>query len=286
MNRKFTFMSWKIKTMALVLLLIVGKLSIAQVCTNNKLSNNSEEVNMDNYIQLTVQGDETIRINLRAIADSTPIKIENGTETYDMISNADWSSSLEISTNTDTMTVYGNINGFNCYYNSNKITAIDAEHNNTLTHLDCGKNDLTYLNVANGHNANITFMGSDQNPNLMCVQHDADFDPNNHPYNPIDLSGWNKDQTAQWSTDCNAAGIKNEASYNDVTIYPNPLSDLVMIDNISDIHKIEVIDINGKTVKSFKAQKELNLSELNSGIYVVRLRYNDNSVKLFKLIKK
>ncbi len=249
-------------------------------------SGGNEEVNMDNYIQLTVQSNESIRLTLCAAADNTPIKIVSGTKVYDVILNADWTSNVEYLSGSDTMTIYGNLDKFNCYYNSNKITAIDAGHNNILTHLDCGKNDLTYLNVANGNNANITFMGADQNPNLMCIQHDADFNPNAHPYNPIDLSGWNKDQTAQWSTDCNAVGIENEALFNDVTIYPNPFSNLVMIDNILDIHKIEVIDINGKTVKSFKAQKELNLSELNSGIYVVRLRYNDNSVKLFKVIKK
>ncbi|TKS56471.1 S8 family serine peptidase [Mesohalobacter halotolerans] len=77
------------------------------------------------------------------------------------------------------------------------------------------------------------------------------------------------------------------------SIYPNPSSGRVVVNfnqNISDDVKIDIIDLNGRALRSFAHENSsnnfsFNLSDLSSGIYFVRIKsQNQSAVK--KLILK
>ncbi len=286
-------MSWSFKNMVLACLLVFSQLSFAQLYSTESLQRDYQsikaiDVNMERYIRLSVQDDEDIVLGFVGFEDSTDIKIESGTKVYNLTIDADWKSGVRCLSEGNTMTIYGNLTAFNCFYNGEHITGVDASHNDILSYLDCGRNNLSVLNVANGNNANMVFMGSDNNPLLACIQHDADFDPNS---NACDMSGdaitgWCKSSYSEWSIDCGYTWVDEVLPETTVSIYPNPFSSVVTLSDISGIERIEVLNADGRLLKSLSVQKEINLSDLDLGVYFIKLFYRTGLVKTLKAVRK
>lgn len=79
----------------------------------------------------------------------------------------------------------------------------------------------------------------------------------------------------------------SEVTKNEVMIYPNPFSNVLNISESKDIRTVTIMDIAGRTVKTIsKPNKELHLSELNSGMYIITLHYENGTIESFKAIKK
>lgn len=72
----------------------------------------------------------------------------------------------------------------------------------------------------------------------------------------------------------------------DISVYPNPFKDIVTISDIKGVKSITVSDVSGRQVKTLKPSTELNLSDLNSGLYLITLHMEDGSTKTVKAIKK
>ena len=67
-------------------------------------------------------------------------------------------------------------------------------------------------------------------------------------------------------------------------LYPNPFSHQLSIEALVDIHSIELISIEGK-INRFSRNKQLDVSLLHSGVYVVRIT-TQNQVYVKKMVKK
>ncbi len=70
-----------------------------------------------------------------------------------------------------------------------------------------------------------------------------------------------------------ALSVKNEFT-SIITIYPNPITDVLQIKTIKDIQieTIEIYDIKGKKVQAFnKNERMLNISEVHTGTYFLKL---------------
>ena len=70
-------------------------------------------------------------------------------------------------------------------------------------------------------------------------------------------------------------------------IFPNPTSNyfsLTYDKTQVNIKAIDLIDINGKIVKSFKSKNKLNVSEVSSGLYIFRFQLDDNTLYQKKVI--
>ena len=71
-----------------------------------------------------------------------------------------------------------------------------------------------------------------------------------------------------------------------VSFYPNPVGDCIYFKTKIDFNKIEIIDINGRVVKSFsKNEDKLDILELNKGLYFAKVYSNSNN-SFFKFIKE
>ena len=74
-------------------------------------------------------------------------------------------------------------------------------------------------------------------------------------------------------------------------IYPNPAIDYLYIKNMQNINQnfcIEVFSITGEKIISIQTrsnQTEIDITNLTSGIYFIRLRTNENNTRTFKFIK-
>ena len=75
---------------------------------------------------------------------------------------------------------------------------------------------------------------------------------------------------------------------NSLTAYPNPVVDKVNFNSESIIQKISIYDLSGKMISEMISNShkvEMNLSQLNPGIYIAKLQ-TPNGIQTIKLIKK
>lgn len=77
-----------------------------------------------------------------------------------------------------------------------------------------------------------------------------------------------------------------EITAENMLVYPNPTTGLVTIQN-SEGYNVQVIDINGRIIRSFTDVNESNLkidlTDQSNGVYIIRL-FNDAEVKTAKII--
>lgn len=67
--------------------------------------------------------------------------------------------------------------------------------------------------------------------------------------------------------------------------YPNPVKDVLNINTKEPLQKISVIDLLGRTVLTPNVSKEVNLSSLNKGVYILSLE-SANGISTKKIIKE
>ena len=114
------------KKVVLFFALIVGLLTSASTLQ-------AQTVNMSSYITLTVTDGAAIKLDFKAVADGTPIRIVSGSNTQDITVGTDWKGTASYTAGSTTMTVYGDITDFDCSENGVNRTALDPSHNTQLT---------------------------------------------------------------------------------------------------------------------------------------------------------
>ena len=68
-----------------------------------------------------------------------------------------------------------------------------------------------------------------------------------------------------------------------VSLYPNPVNNILNIDIVSEIQSVEIFTIQGQKVLSSK-QNQINVENLPSGIYTVKITDNNDKVAVKKII--
>lgn len=71
-----------------------------------------------------------------------------------------------------------------------------------------------------------------------------------------------------------------------ISVYPNPFTEVLKISDIEGVKSVSITDISGRQLKNLEANVELQLSDLTTGIYIVNLNMEDNTVHSIKVIKK
>ena len=71
-----------------------------------------------------------------------------------------------------------------------------------------------------------------------------------------------------------------------LALYPNPASNIVRIEGVDDemANEIVIYDLAGRVVKKYQYCNELNVNDLQNGIYLVRAVMNDGSFETSKLL--
>ena len=106
------------------------------------------QLNMSSYITLTVAKDSAIRLDFKAAAAGTPVRIVSGSNTQDIRVGTSWTGFANYTADGTTMTVYGDLKSFDCSKNGENLTALDASNNTQLMGLFCGNNNLSSLDVS------------------------------------------------------------------------------------------------------------------------------------------
>lgn len=72
---------------------------------------------------------------------------------------------------------------------------------------------------------------------------------------------------------------------NNISIYPNPTKDIVVVKSETPITKIELYDFSGKKIKE-SASKEMNIFSLERGNYLVKITDKEGNTQTKNLIKE
>jgi hypothetical protein len=162
---------------------------------------------------------------------------------------------------------------------NNLIEKADISNITSIIDFDISNNKLTYLNLNNESNSSLTTFSAIGNPNLSCIQVDdvAIATAN---------TNWQKDTTANYSTDCAAAALSTDSFLKEnIAIYPNPILSKIQISLSNSIllQSVEIYNLMGK--KMLLSKKELiNVEKFSTGVYFLKIS-TDKGVLIKKVIK-
>jgi len=72
----------------------------------------------------------------------------------------------------------------------------------------------------------------------------------------------------------------------ETAVYPNPFKDVIYLDNAEAVKSVSIADISGKTVKNINnISKNLYLSDLKTGVYIITINYKDGKSNTNKIVK-
>lgn len=181
---------------------------------------------------------------------------------------------LDVSNNTD-------LTQLNC--DNNNIASLDLSQHGMLKFFTAHNNQLTFLDVRNGNNTDIVLFEVQDNPNLKCIfVDDANYSENN--------PDWIRDPASTYvetQAQCDALG-KTDLAFQQIVVYPNPISNRFYISNPSNLQpeKVVVYDVLGNKVKTFRAGASVyDISGLQKGLYFVKIKNNEKSL-IRKILKE
>ena len=82
------------------------------------------------------------------------------------------------------------------------------------------------------------------------------------------------------------ATVDANLSATQLSVYPNPTNGEVNIVSKSNVKSVQLMDMNGKLIKNFSSAKQLNISSVESGVYLLKVTTEDGKSTATKLIKK
>ena len=162
----------------------------------------------------------------------------------------------------------------------NEISSIDLSANTSLYSLGCDVNQLTSLNVANGNNSNFNFLWANDNPLLTCIEVD------DATYCSANWIGGNYvfDAGANFSLDCTSSASMNETTSIELTVFPNPASDVITVTSDAKLEEVSVFDTYGNLVNTFNSST-FSVSHLIAGVYFLTISTDQGTVQR-KFIKE
>jgi hypothetical protein len=71
-----------------------------------------------------------------------------------------------------------------------------------------------------------------------------------------------------------------------ISVFPNPVDDILTIDNKSEIVNYIIYDLNGRLINDLQnASNKIDVSKLNPGIYFLKLMSDSNKTQTLKFLK-
>lgn len=73
-----------------------------------------------------------------------------------------------------------------------------------------------------------------------------------------------------------------------LSVYPNPATDVINVELGANksVQSIEIVNLAGQSVQNAKSAGSLNISSLAPGVYVLRVKDNDNVTHMSRIVKK
>ena len=175
--------------------------------------------------------------------------------------------------------VLPSLKALNCLNNS--ITTLDFNQNPAFVVLNCKNNNLTSVNLKNGvvYGTGYSLTYADWNignPNLTAICADANEISviqgllNNSASGPTNPN-------AVITSNCALLGSEGFAVVEDVSIYPNPLTNTLNISGVANVVNTKIYNVLGQIVQE-NAIATIDVSGLKAGNYFMKIETNDGVV--------
>ncbi len=220
-----------------------------------------------NLIFLNAQGNDLMQIDLSANPNLQGVELDNNP-----IVSFDFSQNFFL-------------RYLNCQ--NSGATTLDLSNNPFLISIDCrGNQELTYINVRNGNNEGLNLTGSGPSchfqdlPLLEMVCLDTIDSP---------LADFIEEQVEHdvfFMEECVLSVKKTQKEW--VTIYPNPVTDILNIHSQNAIQQITMFNLLGQEVFkgiSFELETHINFDRFSSGLYLLQVMTNNGVTSNFKILK-
>lgn len=108
----------------------------------------------------------------------------------------------------------------------------------------------------------------------------------------LDEIHYYKTQTDEWGTpfshSCSDNTGISETQSTQITLYPNPAEDVIYLKSPLKIDRVNLFDLQGRLVKQFEltSQTSLDVSDLESGVYLIEMLNENKILNRQKLIVK
>ena len=183
-------------------------------------------------------------------------------------------NSIDISNNIELLQFSGSDNPL--------VGNLDFSQNSNFQSLTAQNTLLTTINIKNGNNVNLNNLNTTNNPNLECIQVDDEAYAINATMNePF----WEIDPQTSFSEDCLLSVTENELRVL-VTVYPNPVEDILTIESSVDIRALQIHSILGELLYETKQrQNSIDISGYPSGMLLLTIQTNKGSTT-HKILKK
>ena len=256
------------------------------------------EPNMSRYITLTVKNGEAIKLDFKAAADGTPVRIVSGSNTQDITVGTSWYGTANYTSDGTEMKVYGDLTNFDCQYNGANLTALDVSHNTQLTVLWCHYNLLSSLDISKNRQLNTLYcwdnkFSTQALDDIYCAlpvrsaSDNAEIVPvesasaSNHAtvlatnaQNAL-AKNWkvlyaedNADVPTTGKHKCSATDIVEATAEPSLTFYPNPVADILYLS--ATARTVRVYDMYGTEVAHAADTDRVEVSHLPAGVYTVK----------------
>ena len=266
------------------------------------------QVNMNRWIELTVKQGQQITLDILADAENTGVKVVSGTYDTTLIVGTSWSGYIDYYAQASTMKVYGNVKRFDCSYNNENITSLDASNNTKLEALFCYTNNISTIKVRGCDSLNyIDCSGNNLSAcGLDSIFHQLPKRPADNKGEIIIREGDAYDQPGAFSCRDTIATSRNwdvfdgstpivnttyacpdftiieEMSANslEINIYPNPASNNLNIECGERINNLELYDAIGRMLirkTNVLDNVSIDVSNLESGMYILKIRTSNGS---------
>lgn len=151
-----------------------------------------------------------------------------------------------------------------------------------LTSLDVHYPKLRFISLKNGIAQTIfgVDLSNDNQGLTICI--DSFEQPMILSGNPF---GWNVPTTHNFTNNCTLSLQENEL-VNTISVYPNPVKDILYFQTKENVFKVEIYDVAGRIVCSKSIlENKVNLNELKTGNYFLKL-YTEKGIMNTKIIKE
>ena len=148
------------------------------------------------------------------------------------------------------------------YDGSNAKLYLDGSLVNTIARPLVNTSSAGFLQLGNGTGATIDF---------------DDLKIYNYALSQTDITNLYNNNTLS-SSDFSQNNLK-------VTLYPNPVKDVLNIETETEIKSVEIYNLLGQKVKTAKS-RNVNVAELSNGTYMVRVQDTNNAVETMKFVKQ
>ena len=256
------------------------------------------EPNMSRYITLTVKNGEDIKLDFKAAANGTPIRIVSGSNTQNITVGTSWYGAANYTADGTEIKVYGDLTNFDCQYNGANLTALDVSHNTQLTVLWCHSNLLSSLDISKNRQLNTLYCWDNKfstqalddiycalpvrsaSDNAEIVPVESASAPNHATVLATNAQNataknWkvlyaddNADVPTTGKHKCSATDIAEATAEQALTLYPNPVADVLYLS--ATARTIHVYDIYGTEVAHAADTDRIDVANLPAGVYTVR----------------